>query len=50
MAFFLFEYDDVCLHPHVAQCLGHDMILSYCVLIAIVLSFAGSAEHDMHSR
>jgi hypothetical protein len=25
------------------------MILSYCVLIAIVLSFVGNAKHDVHS-
>jgi hypothetical protein len=48
MTFFSW-YDDVCLNSHVAQCLGLDMIRSYCLLSVFVLSFAADAEHAAQS-
>jgi hypothetical protein len=43
--FFFSWYDYVCLNSHVAQCLGLDMIRSYCLLTIFVLSFADHTEN-----
>jgi hypothetical protein len=43
--FFFSWYDDFYLNSHVAQCLGLDMIRSYCLPTVFVLSFVASVEN-----